>query len=149
MLFIYKYDIYIYIYPHTRVLSFPGLISVARVNEKRTTDVTRVLKYQVLSFTKMLVVWWTNKKYSVLISVLQSAQWINSERIYPHTRFVLPYICMSFRIWFSFLILYIKVRMCFVRVYLLWMRFCTSHSCINDKLYQPKFHRDRKGEGVL
>ena len=38
-------------------------------------------KYQVLSFAKMLVVWWTNKKYSVLISVLQSAQWINSERI--------------------------------------------------------------------
>ena len=34
----------------------------------------------------MLVVWWTNKKYFVLISVLQSAQWINSERIYPQTR---------------------------------------------------------------
>ena len=34
----------IYIYPHTRVLSFPGLISVARVNEQRTTNVTRVLK---------------------------------------------------------------------------------------------------------
>ena len=39
-------------------------------------------KHQVLSFAKMLVVWWTNKKYSVLIIVLQSAQWINSERIY-------------------------------------------------------------------
>ena len=26
-----------YIYPHTRVLSFPGLISVARVNEQRKT----------------------------------------------------------------------------------------------------------------
>ena len=26
------YYIYIYIYPHTRALSFPGLISVARVN---------------------------------------------------------------------------------------------------------------------
>ena len=25
--------IYIYKYPHTRVLSFPGLVSVARVNE--------------------------------------------------------------------------------------------------------------------
>ena len=35
---------YIYIYPHTRVSSFSGLISVARVNEKRTTDVTRVFK---------------------------------------------------------------------------------------------------------
>ena len=47
-------------------------------------------KHQVLSFTKMLVVWWTNKKYSVLISVLQSAQWINSERISTYTCFVLP-----------------------------------------------------------
>ena len=35
---------YVYIYPHTRVSSFPGLISVARVNKYRTTDVTRVLK---------------------------------------------------------------------------------------------------------
>ena len=40
---IYIY-IYIYIYPQTRVLSFPGLISVARVNEQRTSDVTGVLK---------------------------------------------------------------------------------------------------------
>ena len=39
-------------------------------------------KHRVLSFAKMLAVWWTNKKYSVLISVFQSAQWINSERIY-------------------------------------------------------------------
>ena len=36
--------IYIYIYPQTRVSSFPGLISFAWVNEQRTTDVTRVLK---------------------------------------------------------------------------------------------------------
>ena len=36
--------IYIYIYPHTRVSSCPGLISVAWVNEWRTTDVIRVLK---------------------------------------------------------------------------------------------------------
>ena len=42
-------------------------------------------KHQVLSFAQMLVVQWTNKKYSVLISVFQSAQWINSERIYPQT----------------------------------------------------------------
>ena len=44
---IIRYLLYIYIiiyYPHTRVSSFPGLISVARVNEWRTTDVTRVLK---------------------------------------------------------------------------------------------------------
>ena len=31
-------------YIQTRVLSFPGLITVAWVNEKRTTDVTRVPK---------------------------------------------------------------------------------------------------------
>ena len=31
------------------------------------------------NFAKMLVVWWTNKKHSVLISVLQNTQWINSE----------------------------------------------------------------------
>ena len=52
--------IYTHIYPQARVSSFPGLISVAWVNEQRTTDVTRVLKcskYQVLSFAKMLVVW--------------------------------------------------------------------------------------------
>ena len=30
--------------PHTRVSSFPRLISVAQVNEQRTTNVTRVLK---------------------------------------------------------------------------------------------------------
>ena len=42
-------------------------------------------KHQVLSFAKILVVWWMNKKYFVLISVLQSAQWINSEHIYPQT----------------------------------------------------------------
>ena len=35
---------YRYRYPHTRVSSCPGLIGVARVNEKRTSDVTRVLK---------------------------------------------------------------------------------------------------------
>ena len=35
---------YVLIYPHTRVSSFTVLISVARVNEWRTTDVTRVLK---------------------------------------------------------------------------------------------------------
>ena len=31
-------------------------------------------KQQALSFAKMLVVWRTNKKYTVLISVLQSTQ---------------------------------------------------------------------------
>ena len=46
-------------------------------------------KHQVLVFAKMLIVWWANKKNSVLISVLQSAQWINSERISTDTYFVL------------------------------------------------------------
>ena len=44
---IYTYTyiyIYIYIYPHTHVSSFPGLTSLARVNDQRATDVTRVLK---------------------------------------------------------------------------------------------------------
>ena len=41
-LYIYIYK-YIYIYPQTRVSSFPRLISPARVNEQRTTGVTRVL----------------------------------------------------------------------------------------------------------
>ena len=31
-------------YPQTRVLPCPGLISVARVNKWRATDVTRVFK---------------------------------------------------------------------------------------------------------
>ena len=35
---------YIYMYPQTWISSFPGLISVARVNEQRTTDITIVLK---------------------------------------------------------------------------------------------------------
>ena len=44
-IYIYIYiHIHIYIYPDTRVSSFQGLISVARVNEQRTNDVTRVLK---------------------------------------------------------------------------------------------------------
>ena len=37
------YILYIYMYIYTRVFSFPGLISAARFNEQRTTDVTRVL----------------------------------------------------------------------------------------------------------
>ena len=36
--------IFINIYQQTLVSSFPGLISMARVNEYRTTDVTRVFK---------------------------------------------------------------------------------------------------------
>ena len=47
-------------------------------------------KHQMLSFSKMVVVWLTNKKYFVLISVLQSTQLINSELIFTDTCFVLP-----------------------------------------------------------
>ena len=44
-IYIYMYIyIYIYIYPQTPISFFPGLISVDRVKEQRTTDVTRVLK---------------------------------------------------------------------------------------------------------
>ena len=49
----YKYKYIQYILRkniQTRVSSFPGLISVARVNEYRTTDVTRVLKGQSAEF---------------------------------------------------------------------------------------------------
>ena len=37
----YIYNKYIYIYPQARVSPCPGLISVAQINEQRTTDVTR------------------------------------------------------------------------------------------------------------
>ena len=46
-------------------------------------------RHQVLSFAKMLVVGWTNKKCSILISVLQSAQWINS-KAYIHRHVFRP-----------------------------------------------------------
>ena len=72
-------------------------------------------KNQVLSFAKMLVVCWTNKKYSVLISVLQSAQWINSECIYPHS----VYICICIR---TLLHMYIVLPMYnYVHVYMVWL----------------------------
>ena len=48
-------------------------------------------KHQVLSFTKMLVVWRPSQNYSVLISVLQTAQWRNSKRISREMWFVLPW----------------------------------------------------------
>ena len=36
---------YIYIYPQTCVLLFPGLMSVARVNQERATDVLYIYRY--------------------------------------------------------------------------------------------------------
>ena len=75
---------YIYIdiyYPHTRVSSCPGLVSVARVNEYRTSDVIRVLKTPGVELSQNACGERT-EKYFVLISVLQSAQLINLELTY-------------------------------------------------------------------
>ena len=66
-------SIYIYIYPQTRVWSFPGLISVAWVNEYRTTDVTRVLKAPEDERCQNACGVVNEQKYSVFISFLQSA----------------------------------------------------------------------------
>ena len=46
-------------------------------------------KHQMLSIAKMLVVLWMNEIHSVLISVLESGQWLNSERMCTDTCFVL------------------------------------------------------------
>ena len=50
---------------------------------------TEQLMYQSAQSTRCWAfpkcLWWTNRKYSVLISALESAQWINSERIYSQT----------------------------------------------------------------
>ena len=43
-LYVHTYIYTIILYPQASVLSFPRLISVAQVNEYRTTDVTKVLK---------------------------------------------------------------------------------------------------------
>ena len=53
-IYIYIY-IYLYTYPQTRVSSCPRLISVAQVNEYRTTDVSRVLKAPGVELAKTLV----------------------------------------------------------------------------------------------
>ena len=82
---IYIIYIYIYIYIHRHVFHLPQDSPVRLgLTSREQLMLPECSKHQVLSFAKMLVVWWTNRKYSVLISVLQSAQWINSERIYPH-----------------------------------------------------------------
>ena len=90
-LYIYIYIIYIiyiciYIYIHRHVFRPSQDLSVrlGSTSRKQLTSL-ECSKHQVLNFAKMPVVWWTNKKYSVLSSVLQSAQWIYSARIYPQT----------------------------------------------------------------
>ena len=83
---IYTSYIYIYIYIHRHMFCPSQDLSVwLGLMSREQLMSPECSKHQVLSFAKMLVVWWTNKKYSVLISVLQSAQWVNSERIYPYT----------------------------------------------------------------
>ena len=92
ILYIYILYIYIHIYIHRHVFCpsqdssvWLGLTSGEQVMSLECS------KHQVLSFAKMLVVWWTNKIYSVLNSILQRAQWINSELIYPQTRVLYYY----------------------------------------------------------
>ena len=54
--YIYIY-IYIHIYPQTHVLSFPGLIMWLGLTSREQLKSPECLKYQVLSFAKMLVAW--------------------------------------------------------------------------------------------
>ena len=70
---IYIY-IYIYIYIHRHVFRSSQDSSVwLGLTSREQLISPECSKYQVLSFAEMLVVWRTNRKYSVLISVLQSA----------------------------------------------------------------------------
>ena len=78
--------VYIYIYICGRVRPSRDSSVWLRLTSREQLISTECSMHQMLSFVKMLVVWWTNKKYSVLSSVLQSAQWINLEHIYPQTR---------------------------------------------------------------
>ena len=87
-MYIYYIYIYIYIYIHIHVFR-PSQDSSVRLGLTSTEQLMspEFSKHQVLSFAKMLVEWWTNIKYSVLISFLQSAQWI----------YIYKYICYIFR----------------------------------------------------
>ena len=91
-IYIYIYYIY-YIYIHRHVFrpSQDSTVWLGLTSREQLMS-SECSKHQVLSFAKMLVVGWTNKKYSVLISVLSSAQWINLERIYPVYIMIKPYI---------------------------------------------------------
>ena len=77
---------------------------------------------------------WTNKKYSVLISVLQSTQWINSERIYPQTRVPRTHQCNyndNIILWSRyclFICVYIFIYMYIYIIYIyisMYMHICT------------------------
>ena len=84
-MYIYVYIciyIYIYIYIHLHVFRPSQDSSVwLGLTSRRQLMSPECSKHEVLGFAKMLVVWWTDTKYSVLYSVLQSAQWINYEYI--------------------------------------------------------------------
>ena len=80
-MYMYVY-IYIYIYIHIHVFRPSQDSSVwLGLTSRRQLMSPECSKHEVLGFAKMLVVWWTDTKYSVLYSVLQSAQWINYEYI--------------------------------------------------------------------
>ena len=76
MIFKLKY-IYIYIYIrilYTHVFCPSQDLSVwLELTSREQLTLRDYSKHKVLSFVKMLVVWWTNRKCSVLISVVQSA----------------------------------------------------------------------------
>ena len=85
---IYKQDIHMYICIHRHVFRPSQDSSVwLGLTSREQLMSPECSKHQLLSFAKMLVVWWTKKKYSVLISVLQSAQCI----IYIYT----IYLCID------------------------------------------------------
>ena len=71
-IYIYKY-IYIYLHRHAFRPSHDSSLWLGLMSREQLMSPV-CSKQQMLSFAKMVVVWETNKKYSVLISVLQSAQ---------------------------------------------------------------------------
>ena len=81
--------VYIYIYICGRVRPSRDSSVWLRLTSREQLISTECSMHQVLSFAKMLVVWWTNEKYFVLIIILQSVQWIDSEHISTYTCFVL------------------------------------------------------------
>ena len=104
LIYFYCESSIIYIYSHTCISSFPGLISVAQVNEWRTTDVTReCLKHQVLSFAKMLGVVNEQKIFcfhqcspEYVCKISLRLNWIMWEPCkYCDTWIVRPLVCLS------------------------------------------------------
>ena len=82
-------NIYIYIHIHVFRPFQDSSVRLGSTNREKLMS-PECSKHQVLSFAKQALSFERTKKYSVLMSVLQSAQWINSERISTYTCFVLP-----------------------------------------------------------